>query len=79
MGMSWFAAAAGELVGAPIAGALLNAETGEYTLAQAVLGAIGIVDAACLVWPLIAMGRSDSNERVRTPDRAQHGEEQTSH
>ena len=79
MGISWFATAAGELVGAPIAGALLNAETGKYTHAQAVPGDIGIVGTAFLVWPLMAMGRSDRNEKVRTPARAQHGEVQTSH
>ena len=42
MGMAWFAAAAGELIAAPIAGALANVQTGYYTLAQAVPGAIMI-------------------------------------
>ena len=53
MGMAWFAAAAGELIGAPIAGALADVQTGYFTLAQAVPGAIMVLGALCLLWPLV--------------------------
>ena len=59
MGMAWFAAAVGELMGAPIAGALADVHTGYYTLAQAVLGANMILSALCLLWPLVAISRYD--------------------
>ena len=57
MGMAWFAAAAGELIGAPIAGGLANVHTGCYTLAQAVSGAIMVLGALCLLWPVVAISR----------------------
>lgn len=68
IGMSMFAAAAGELVGAPVAGALANGEAAYYTRAQAVLGAIMMVGTACLAWPLIAISRSDVREKRHVLD-----------
>ena len=65
MGMSWFAAAAGELVGAPVAGALANVQAAQYTLAQAIPGAIMVVGTLCLVWPYMVMSRSDVREKAR--------------
>ena len=61
MGMAWFAAAVGELVGAPIAGPLANVQTVYYMLAQAVPGAITILGAIFLLCPLMAMKRSEQN------------------
>ena len=65
MGMAWFAAAAGELLGAPIAGALVDVRTFHYTLAQAIPGVIMISGAICLIWPMIAISRSDQREREK--------------
>ena len=59
MGMTFLAAAAGELVGAPVAGALANVPAAQYTLAQAIPAAIMVMGALCLIWPLIAITRSD--------------------
>ena len=57
MGMAWFAAAAGELPGALIAGALANVQIGCYTLAQAVPEATLGLSALCLRWPVVAISR----------------------
>ncbi len=59
MGMAGFAAAAGELIGAPIAGALADVQTGYYTLAQAIPGAVMVLGALFLLWPLVAISRCD--------------------
>ena len=65
MGMSWFAAAAGELVGAPIAGALVKVQVAQYTLAQTISGAIMVLGTLCLIWPVRVTTRSDDQESSR--------------
>ena len=59
MGMTLFAAATGQLVGAPIAGALVNMHATQYTLAQAIPGVVMIVGTLFLIWPSIVIVRMD--------------------
>ena len=63
MGMTFLAAAAGELVGAPVSGALANVSAAKYTSAQAIPAAIMVMGALCLIWPLIAITSSDVSSR----------------
>ena len=65
MGMSYCAAAAGELVGALVAGALANVWAAQHTLAQAISGEIMIVGTLCLTWPFIMITGSDIREKTR--------------
>ena len=59
MGMALAAGAVGSLIGAPIAGALSNATSGNFLHAQ-IFGGIAItVGAACFAWPLVAIERHD--------------------
>jgi len=55
LGMSWSAAAIGVLVGTPIAGALVDIETGNFLHIQIFSAVMMTVGALCLVYPVFAI------------------------
>ena len=57
LGMSWSTAALGILIGTPVAGALVDADTAYFVNAQIFAWVMMTAGALCLVWPLIVAVR----------------------
>lgn len=67
MGISWMFAGVGVLIGAPIAGALVNVEPGHVNFkpAQGFAGAVVAAAIVCLITPLIGIIRYDKEKNRR--------------
>ncbi|KAL9023112.1 MAG: hypothetical protein Q9196_007383 [Gyalolechia fulgens] len=65
MGMSWMFGGVGVLIGAPIAGALVDLRQADFRPAQAFAGAMVAVGSVCLVLPLVAVVRYTRKEKSR--------------
>ncbi|KAL6245048.1 hypothetical protein RBB50_007823 [Rhinocladiella similis] len=63
LGMSWSAASIGTVIGAPIAGVLVDVSTGNFLHGQVFGGAVMAAGAAFLVWPLVAIEGYDKRKK----------------
>lgn len=63
MGMSWMFGGVGVLIGAPIAGALVDVRKADFVRGQAFAGAMVAVGSLCLIAPLVAVTRYGRKHR----------------
>ncbi|OCT51584.1 putative MFS monocarboxylate transporter [Cladophialophora carrionii] len=66
-GMAWAGAALAALIGGPIAGALVDTKTDNYTHGQAFGGAASLLGGLLLIYPAVTIARGNKRSHKPTP------------